>query len=79
MAFMRRRKNLDPRWITAKFNSQCKECRQAVKKNSPAFWYPLTKTIFCEQCGSREYKTYVAITHDETMISNSTNLTINSY
>lgn len=40
----------DPRWIQAKYRGCC-GCGQEVQPGDRAIYYPLTKTIACEDCG----------------------------
>jgi hypothetical protein len=43
----------DPKWISAKFVSQCKKCNRSIKKGEDIFWYPSTKSVYCNDsnCG----------------------------
>jgi len=38
--------NQDPRIITCKFDSICKESGKPIKKGEQALYYPLSKSIF---------------------------------
>ena len=46
----------DPRWITARFNSQChgRDCAQVIRKGERAFYYPNGKRIYAVACGHAE-------------------------
>lgn len=39
--------NLDPRIITAKFNSVCSESGKQIKKGEECLYYPSSKSVFC--------------------------------
>ncbi len=41
----------DPKWLTAKFKSNCKGCGATVKRGDRAFYYPSTRSIYGEACG----------------------------
>lgn len=43
----------DPRWITAKFSSNCSHCGKKINRGDRIFYYPRTKSVFCEgpSCG----------------------------
>lgn len=56
----RQTRGQDPYWITARFTSQCARCQEAIRPGAPAFYYPNTRSIYCEapSCGkacSREF------------------------
>jgi len=60
--------NNDPYWITARFGS-CSKCSNSVK-GKKAYFFPLTKDIFCEECGGLEAQKFLESAFDE-MIYNS--------
>jgi hypothetical protein len=43
---MRSRYNNDPREITARFNSVCKETGKPIKKGDTAIYYPAGKSVY---------------------------------
>ena len=49
----RRTRVSPPRWITARFNSNC-DCGAAIRKGEPAFYYPTSRTIYGSRCGCSE-------------------------
>ena len=55
----------DPRQITAKFNSQCKSCGKVIRKGEQLFYWPLTKTAKCTECGEADYRVSMAAIQDE--------------
>lgn len=55
---------LDPRWITARFNSLCK-CGKIIKKHARAFYYPNGRTCLCEECGHAASGEFAAAVADE--------------
>jgi hypothetical protein len=62
----------DPRWITAKYTSQCHCCKKEIGKNKPAFYYPATKTIFCadEACGQTASRDFAVMREYEEQQTN---------
>jgi len=59
----------DPRWITARFPSRCDGCHQPMQAGDQIFYYPNSKTVFCnrEDCGKRESRHLEAAIFDERM------------
>lgn len=43
----------DPRWITARFAGQCARttCQAPITKGEQIYWYPATKSAYCQTCG----------------------------
>lgn len=41
----------DPRWIIARFESKCSKCGKSVKRGEKIFYYPRTKSVFCDSPG----------------------------
>ena len=41
----------DPRWITARFRSQCAGCGEPVAKGDRAFYFPRSRTVYGDACG----------------------------
>ncbi|HCY76384.1 MAG TPA: hypothetical protein DHV28_10725 [Ignavibacteriales bacterium] len=60
--------NKDPYWIIARFG-KCSKCSESVK-GKKAYYFPLTKDIFCEKCGEPEAQQFLESAFDE-MIYNS--------
>lgn len=58
----------DPRWITARFESVCKDCGDIIEIGHQAFYYPLGKHIYCKKCGDPRYAQFLAEVHDEELI-----------
>ena len=52
--------NQDPRWIKARFNSNCHKCQEQIEKGDDILYYPKGKTVYCETCGMPEWKTFQA-------------------
>jgi hypothetical protein len=63
----------DPRWIEARFKSECKRCKATIKKGEKLFYYPLDKSCYCskEDCGGKESASFEAAAFDESMMSGS--------
>ena len=64
---MKRSYPKDPLWIKAKFLSVCCRCKRQIKKGDKAFYYPNSKTIYCESdsCGKQEERDFAANMFDE--------------
>ena len=54
----------DPRWISARFISQCK-CGTSIRKGERVFYYPLVKQALCEVCGTPAAREFEAMSADE--------------
>ena len=57
----------DPYWLTAKFNSTCAKCQGEIKKGQQAFYYPSTRSCYCqkESCGGEASADFNAAAQDE--------------
>ena len=58
----------DPRWITARFASQCSRCGGVIRAGARVFYYPATKTVLCnvnEDCGAKASREFDAMAADE--------------
>ena len=64
----------DPRWITAKFNSNCSRCGLPIVKGSLIWYYPGPKYVMCERpdCGKQAAEDFRAAAHDEEILSGGT-------
>lgn len=40
-------------WITAKFNSECKQCTREIATDDRVSWEPGEKGAYCEECGEK--------------------------
>ena len=40
------------KWIQARFTSQCRGCRQPVKKGESVLWFPRMKAVECHNCAT---------------------------
>ena len=47
-------RNMDPRWITARFGSLCAGCKATITKGQRVFYYPAGKSVYGEACGCAE-------------------------
>ena len=58
---------LDPRWITARFASDCSNsaCRKPIRKGARIFYFPNGKKAVCEECGAIEAARFQASGMDE--------------
>lgn len=71
MAYRKSYYSRDPRWLTARFPSTCKECGETVRKGQKAFYFPATKAIFCRTCGQPHSARFEAERFDEDMMNSS--------
>jgi hypothetical protein len=56
----------DPYWLNARFDSQCKKCGKKIKKGDRIFYYPKTKSPYCEKpCGELAEKDFRNMTEAE--------------
>jgi len=60
---MRRSYSNAPRWMEARFPSQCTRCKCSIKKGDRIFYYPASKAVYCaaEACGkecSRDFESH---------------------
>lgn len=62
---------LDPRWITAKFASDCSDCRKPITRGSRIFYYPNGKKALCETCGTPASAKFQAEAQDESFLTRS--------
>lgn len=64
-----RTRNLDPYWLTARFNSKCSnpKCGREIKKGERAFYFPNGKSIRCDrdECGGQASRDFEAAKADE--------------
>lgn len=61
----RSRRNRDPHWITARWDGQCAKCGGKVVKNQRAFYYPATRSLYCQTCGQQGARDFEAAAFDE--------------
>lgn len=54
----------DPRWITARFSSNCK-CGNIIKKGDNTFYWPRTKDAQCSSCGEKSERRFLSEVWDE--------------
>lgn len=60
------RYSLDPRWITARFASQCAGCGADIKKGEKIFYYPNGKKAYAAACcGGEQAADFNAAAFDE--------------
>lgn len=59
---------LDPRWITARFDSKC-QCGKAIRRGTRIFYYPNGKTALCADCSQKASAEFSAAAADEAMMS----------
>ncbi len=61
-----KRYSRDPHWLNAKFGSYCKKCNKTIKTGDKIFYYPATKSAYCELCGSYAEKDFIRCVEMET-------------
>ena len=57
----------NPYWLDSRFPSRCSKCSEPIKKGESIFFYPNSKTVFCnrEDCGKHEARQFDAAMFDE--------------
>lgn len=57
----------DPHWTTAKFDSVCSKvgCGKKIKKGAKIFYYPRTKSVYCEEHGKIAEKDFRSKVEEE--------------
>lgn len=53
----------DPRWITTRYGSTCRNCKRRIEPGESAFYWPYDKKMHCADCGqaaSRRFHSEVA-------------------
>ena len=62
----------DPYWTKARFVSKCSKCGGSIKKGADIFYYPRTRSVFCESdnCGGAASRDFESCAFDE-MVYNS--------
>ena len=63
--------NNDPRWIKAKFNSECYKCHNQIKKGDNIYYRPSGKHVYCKVCGDIENAEFSSMVFDEHVYNNS--------
>lgn len=61
----------DPRWLYARFSSECK-CGHVIKKDERIYYYPNGKTALCKTCGEKAAAEFNAAAQDEAMMAGQT-------
>ena len=59
----------DPRWITARFDSRCKQCGADIRKGGRLLYYPNGKAAYCEPCGEPRSREFAAAAADEAFLA----------
>lgn len=58
----------DPRWLTAKYPASCKKCGRQIKPGERMFYYPQTKTVYCDgECGQAASRDFGSAAFDDEM------------
>lgn len=61
----------DPRWITAKYGL-CSNCKDPLR-GKRAYFYPLTRSIYCEECSGKHEADFASARFDEDQINSQFN------
>jgi len=61
-----KRYSRDPHWLSAKFGSSCKKCGNHIKTGDRIFYYPSTKSAYCEICGKSAERDFIRCVEMET-------------
>lgn len=59
----------DPRRITAR-SGRCKRCNKDLR-NQPALYWPISRDIFCAECGKDDYQRFLCAAADEALATGS--------
>jgi hypothetical protein len=59
--------SLDPKPMTARFNSKCEKCGEPIKKGENFYYWPIGKHAYCKKCGEPEYLDFISTLIDEEM------------
>lgn len=54
----------DPRVTRARFTSKCKGCKREIKRGEVIYYWPLTKSVYCE-CGAEDFQEAMATMAEE--------------
>ena len=56
----------DPYWLTVKYAGQCKKCGVPIQRGAQAYYYPLTKALYCAgTCGQAADADFQSCAADE--------------
>jgi hypothetical protein len=60
-------RSLSPYWITARYSSNCSQCKAPTRKGEQIFYYPNNRTVLCsgEDCGKKASREFEANQFDE--------------
>lgn len=58
----------NPRPMIAKYSGHCSQCQQKVKPGDPIIYWPITKGVQHESCGSGDYKRHLEEVFDEQVL-----------
>ena len=56
----RRYRNMDPRWLSARFASTCPKCGKRIKEGDEIYYFPRGRQAYCQDCGQPEYRRLLA-------------------
>ena len=59
------RYSLDPRKLTARFDSTCHKCGQRLRKGDDIAYWPNGRKAYCWPCGEQPLREAQALMHDE--------------
>lgn len=66
---MRKHYYLDPRVMSARWNSPCSRCGQTIHKGDRIIFWPAAKSgkmVFHYSCGEKDFKAFLSAACDET-------------
>jgi len=55
----------DPRWIQTRYANPCHQCGKQIDRRARAYWFPRTRSLFCETCGEEHDRRFQAEAWDE--------------
>ncbi|MFH1118247.1 MAG: hypothetical protein V1775_00380 [Bacteroidota bacterium] len=59
----------DPYQLNVRFNSTCEKCKLKLVKGSSAYYWPLSKKVYCLVCGETDYQAFLSSAMDEDFYS----------
>ena len=66
MAYGYKSYSRDPFWLNAKYGSYCKKCNKQIKTGDKIFYYPITKSAYCTECGKHAERDFIRCVEMET-------------
>ena len=55
----------DPRQIAVRYPCCCEKCQIRLPRGTVAYYWPLTRTLLCYECGEPEFRSFLSAVADE--------------